>query len=362
MKNLNLKAMIFYGSNFDLNDLPIPRKPNVKWALFHEESPRNNLMFVHEEALKLFNYSATFSRFSDVPLTLLELPGEDELQDKSYFYSTPQKNLLMKQNNLAPVLFIQSNCDTMNDRDLYVTELMKYIAVDSYGSCMNNKKLPDGLEQNYLDKLKSREFLQFVAQYKFTLAFENANCDDYITEKLWRPLIVGSVPIYYGSASFKDWLPNDKSAIAVTDFKHPRDLADYIKQLLHDDRKYELYLRHKLSENGITNEHLLENLRSRPQYLFSIFEYYVRRFECVICQKIHKNSVQTMTRKQYNCSKPKSIFNNKEKKESSWTLMWELEACTAKLLNYWLSHNKTFNSNQFNKEKLQMYENKKCYK
>jgi len=42
-----------------------------------------------------------------------------------------------------------------------------------------------------------------VGKYKFTIAFENAICDDYITEKLWRPLIVGSVPIYYGSPSFK---------------------------------------------------------------------------------------------------------------------------------------------------------------
>lgn len=59
------------------------------------------------------------------------------------------------------------------------------------------------LKTDYLDKLDSDEFLRFVGQYKFTLAFENAVCDDYITEKLWRPLIVGSIPIYYGSPSFK---------------------------------------------------------------------------------------------------------------------------------------------------------------
>lgn len=57
-------------------------------------------------------------------------------------------------------------------------------------------------KNNYLNKLRSDEFLSFVARYKFTLAFENAICNDYITEKLWRPLVVGSVPIYYGSPSF----------------------------------------------------------------------------------------------------------------------------------------------------------------
>jgi hypothetical protein len=42
-----------------------------------------------------------------------------------------------------------------------------------------------------------------VARYKFTLSFENAVCNDYITEKLWRPLTVGSVPIYMGSPSVR---------------------------------------------------------------------------------------------------------------------------------------------------------------
>lgn len=51
---------------------------------------------------------------------------------------------------------------------------------------------------NSLD-LYHEEYLHFISQYKFIIAIENAVCDDYITEKLWRPLIVGAVPIYFGS-------------------------------------------------------------------------------------------------------------------------------------------------------------------
>jgi len=54
-----------------------------------------------------------------------------------------------------------------------------------------------------MESMNSDEFLHFVARYKFTLSFENAVCDDYITEKLWRPLVVGSVPIYMGSPSVR---------------------------------------------------------------------------------------------------------------------------------------------------------------
>lgn len=41
--------------------------------------------------------------------------------------------------------------------------------------------------------------MEFVSKYKFIIAIENAVCYDYVTEKLWRSLIVGSVPIYLGS-------------------------------------------------------------------------------------------------------------------------------------------------------------------
>ena len=48
----------------------------------------------------------------------------------------------------------------------------------------------------------SPELLRFLGAYKFHIAIENWACDDYITEKFWRPLLVGSVPIYFGSPTF----------------------------------------------------------------------------------------------------------------------------------------------------------------
>lgn len=57
--------------------------------------------------------------------------------------------------------------------------------------------------ENPSDSMNDAEFYQLMAKYKFTIAFENAIGDDYITEKLWRPLILGSVPIYMGSPSIQ---------------------------------------------------------------------------------------------------------------------------------------------------------------
>ena len=55
------------------------------------------------------------------------------------------------------------------------------------------------LTKDYLNNLYASELQHFLGRYKFVLAFENGVCDDYITEKFWRPLLVGSIPIYFGS-------------------------------------------------------------------------------------------------------------------------------------------------------------------
>lgn len=56
---------------------------------------------------------------------------------------TKEKSALIHAKNYAPILYIQSDCDTASDRDRYVLELMKYIRIDSYGTCINNARLED---------------------------------------------------------------------------------------------------------------------------------------------------------------------------------------------------------------------------
>ena len=51
--------------------------------------------------------------------------------------------------------------------------------------------------------MEHKDFYEVMAKYKFTLATENALCDDYITEKIWRPLMLGSVPVILGSPKIK---------------------------------------------------------------------------------------------------------------------------------------------------------------
>jgi alpha-1,3-fucosyltransferase 10 len=164
---------------------------------------------------------------------------------------------------------------------------MTYIKVDSYGECLRNKELPQQLKNPA--SMDSDGFYRIIAQYKFILAFENAICDDYITEKFWRPLKLGIVPVYYGSPSITDWLPSNRSAILVSEFAHPRELADYIRRLDYDDRLYEAYVEWKL-KGEISNQRLLTALKERKWGVQDINQdNYIDAFECMVCSKVWDN-------------------------------------------------------------------------
>ncbi|XP_063817413.1 alpha-(1,3)-fucosyltransferase 11 [Pseudophryne corroboree] len=277
------KAIIFYGTDFRAYEAPLPRLPHQTWALFHEESPMNNYVLSHLPGIRLFNYTATFRRESDYPLTLQWLPTIGYLQNPAV--PLAEKNR-WREKGYAPVLYMQSHCDVPSDRDRYVKELMNYIQVDSYGQCLKNCTLPSKrLEDTSTATTEDPEFMAFTARYKFHLAMENAICADYMTEKLWRPMHLGVIPIYRGSPSVKDWMPNNQSVILIDDFASPKDLAEFILSLDRDDKEYLKYLDYKKT-GGTTNKFLLTTMEKREWGVNDMTSpNYLNGFECFVCDQ-----------------------------------------------------------------------------
>lgn len=58
-------------------------------------------------------------------------------------YTIQEKNAFRKE--LAPVAWIVSSCKAKNGRNIYVNQMLKYVNVDVYGHCMNNKAWPKHL-------------------------------------------------------------------------------------------------------------------------------------------------------------------------------------------------------------------------
>ncbi|XP_017121277.1 alpha-(1,3)-fucosyltransferase B [Drosophila elegans] len=361
------RGVLFYGSNIKTGDFPLPRAEHHVWALLHEESPRNTPFVAHEEFLRHFHFTSTFSRFSNLPLTTQYLPSGQALTSKDYHVSFAGKSKWAFRPSVS-VAFLQSDCDTMSGREDYVKELMKYVHVDSYGSCLRNKDLPQSLQNDYLNNLYSPELLRFLSDYKFMIAIENAACPDYITEKFWRPLVMGVIPIYFGSPTIKTWQPNKKSAIFVNDFPHPRALAQYLVELADNQTEYDSYRQHKLNwRNPISNKILLHNLVTRQYHIGdsspggSLFD----KFECAVCNYVINTARNVRANsRHYNCP-VEPVYAHLENQEmpqnvADWRSMMEVGQCQAKILDEFFQRNYSFHEADFEAELTRRMERNQC--
>ena len=130
------------------------------------------------------------------------------------------------------ILWMNSNCE-IQFRDKYSQKLIQNgLNIDVFGGC--TRKDPCNKDANCLDVM--------YRKYKFYLAFENSMCMDYITEKVWKSLLSGMVPIVYGASleDYERYLPPN-SFIYVENFSSPKELVKYIKMLEADVTKYLQY-------------------------------------------------------------------------------------------------------------------------
>jgi alpha-1,3-fucosyltransferase len=131
------------------------------------------------------------------------------------------------------VAWMVSNCKTDSRRESLVSHLSLLIPVDVYGFCGNGShQCPSRADCD-----------RFLGQnYRFYLSFENSLCPDYITEKLYRPLAHGAVPVVYGGSDYSFYLPAG-SYVNARDFDSPQSLAEHLEKLMSDDELYLSYFR-----------------------------------------------------------------------------------------------------------------------
>ena len=84
--------------------------------------------------MALFNYTSTFKQQSSYPISTQYIDSMEYLL-APLKYTTAQKDEIKAKEGLASVAYVQGNCSPPSDREAYIYELMKYIKIDSYGSC-----------------------------------------------------------------------------------------------------------------------------------------------------------------------------------------------------------------------------------
>ncbi len=142
-----------------------------------------------------------------------------------------------------------SNCDDLYTyiREQYVKELQRYINIDIYGKPGTCDKIPGfkpriDLCDGSLSQEGSECFQKYYGQYRYYLAFENAICDWYISEKIARALNHGILPITLGPPlhHYNTLLP-EGSFLHVDNFTSPQELAKHIQKLNANHTLYNSY-------------------------------------------------------------------------------------------------------------------------
>ncbi len=199
------------------------------FAFYNFEAPiRTKNLKLHAD---VFNLTMTYRTDSDIVIPYWYYKKRPA--SEPYVPLTPAQ---LKSKNKMAVWFFSSCVKGGNIRWQYVMELRKYIDIDIYGKC-GNLSCP---KDQHLECMKMAE-----SNYKFYLSFENANCRDYMTEKVYNPLSINIVGIVMGGVDYHSKALPPHSVIDVSMFKNPRSLAEYLNYLDKSDDEYLKYFEWK---------------------------------------------------------------------------------------------------------------------
>ena len=226
-------------SKYELDkNFPQLRYPHQIWMLHNTEPPWLTYLDLSHYN-NVFNWTSFVRSDSEVPAyygrreivrhqnITTTIEHNDTVLSKSTTYKQ-KENILSKKPRFA--VWAASNCYSVNGREHFVAQLQQYIAVDTFGSC--------GTMQC---KRYSSECANVMKLYKYYFSFENSNCKDYITEKLWTAYEYGAIPVVMGGTNNYEKYAPPGSYINVADFKSAKHLAKFLLDLSNDSERYNGY-------------------------------------------------------------------------------------------------------------------------
>lgn len=251
--------VVFYIQT--MTDFPTNRNPHQRFVLFQLETPTTDniprILDDYRVRHRYFNWTMTYRWDSDIVYrgdygyiaekSAINNSGIRTRQLKDWSYeihktrnslsaiqrerknATSMENIVKRKTKL--VAWFVSHCFTHVRREEYVYKLRQYIPIDIFGAC-NHRDCPYDCNE------------MLSNDYKFYLAFENSWCEDYVTEKFYRPLMYNTVPIVMGGADYNRFAPPN-SYINARDYDSPKKLAEYILFLDSTDSLYIRYFEWK---------------------------------------------------------------------------------------------------------------------
>jgi hypothetical protein len=305
------------------------RDPKQLWLYYTLESQGRTHCSSHYESTELddwFNITATFKSDSDLVADYKEFRNLNDIESNDKYIGQFKLlndpigsiNDLSHKNEQVTVGWYVSHCGTQSRREEYVKEMQKHIKVDIYGNCGTKIDPCNNLKDS---KLKEECFYQVINSYKFYLSFENALCQDYVSEKYWqfydsnKLFKINTLPIVRGaqSAYYRDRSP-PHSFIDAQQFKSAKDLSLYLNYLNRNKTAYMEYFKWKIDYYNQLMSRLNNNNITIVQDDWNMStEYHLREPFCKLCALLHDET----------------YLNSKKNK------IWKLSEWFAKKTNCW---------------------------
>ncbi|XP_012937150.1 alpha-(1,3)-fucosyltransferase fut-6 [Aplysia californica] len=251
-------AVLFRASTVRDQKMPNHRRPRKqRWVITTIDPVAKNYPLFRPDVVSSFNWTATYQLGADIPRLLGQLKSQEPDPHKQYGKIYDGKTELLA--------WFVSHCETRSQREQYVLRMHKLTPVHVFGRCGTRKC---GQAQHSRASDQDLCLPMLTRKYKFYLAFENAFCIDYITEKFFKIFHdVDVIPVVRGGFDYKRYLPHGVYVDAA-DFESPEALSRYLKDLGNDKDRY------------------IQMLKTKDRWTFQRQE----PFHCQLCEKLHRNT------------------------------------------------------------------------
>ena len=138
--------------------------------------------------------------------------------------------------------------------------------IDKLGN--NYKKVDMGGGCNHNINRRVWNKIEFLNEYKFSIAMENSRGDGYISEKIVDSFRAGTIPIYYGDYLVDEFI-NPKTYILIRGDKDIDAKIEYIKKIDNDDKLYMEIMK----EKPIIDDKFKEKIDNKEikEFFYNIF-------------------------------------------------------------------------------------------
>lgn len=150
------------------------------------------------------------------------------------------KYLFKHEPNLSPEIFDEKTnhiamaiSNPYRDGMSYLNTLIDNFDFKSGGDFYHNTDIG----RNYKPGANYNDKLELFKTCKFGIAFENADNDDYVTEKIYDCYISNTIPIYFGADNIGNDF-NPESFINVKNYSSPNEMIEHIDYLMHNKDAY----------------------------------------------------------------------------------------------------------------------------